>query len=286
MMKSFANVIIEPFYAVFQSFWPDAVDDSVKPYAIEQYYHPGGDCRTGILLVHGFGAAPDIFNGFVEKLGELGYVVKTARIAGHGTSTAHFATTTLVDWYLSVRNRFIELREECDEIVIVAHSLGSLIAIILASIYDVKSLVFMSPPIKLRDKALYRVNFMLRPVSKLVKYWPTDRKAVEQVERHGFKIYERHPLSAVANLIDMIEMANRRLPMVTAPILAMIGDQDEFAEPVVLDIIKEKAESDVVEQWVVPHAPHAIIDCADFETLKDRIKAFILKYSPPVRNPV
>jgi len=283
IVKNFVKILVEPFYAVFQSFWPDALDNNVKPYAIEQYYHPGGDCKAGILLVHGFGAAPDIYKDFIEKLGSLGYVVKTVRIAGHGTSTAHFASTTLVDWYLSVRERFIELKEECEEVVIIAHSLGSLISIILASIYEVKALVFLSPPIKLRDKALYRVNFMLRPVSKLVKYWPTDKEGLRHVEKHGFKIYDKHPLSAVANLIDMIEMANRRLPKVTAPILAIIGDRDEFAETNVLDIIEENAGSQIVEKWVAKGAPHAIIECADFETLKDKLKTFILTYCPPRR---
>ncbi|MCF8131134.1 MAG: glycerol acyltransferase, partial [Deltaproteobacteria bacterium] len=58
--------------------------------------------RTGILLVHGYMAAPPEVRELAEYLGKRGFLVYAPRVAGHGTSPDDLATKTRYDWMNSV----------------------------------------------------------------------------------------------------------------------------------------------------------------------------------------
>lgn len=281
ILYHFFLIVFLPFMAIFQSFWPASLDKEVKEHAVEKFIHPGGKSNSGILFIHGFGTSPQIFDEYLDYFVDKGYVIQTVRLEGHGTSYAHFASTSCVDWYLSAREKFFELKEHVDHITIIAHSLGTLLSVILASNYKIDAMVLLSSPIKLRAKPLYRVNFMLRPVAKFIKYWPVERAMLKQTKKQNFKIYNFHPLDAVANLIDTIAVANERLPKITTPLLLMIGDRDEFSEVSTLDIYKEQVQSEIVDTWVAPDAPHVILATPEREEMTLKIRDFVLKHSPP-----
>lgn len=285
IILNFIIILFSPFLAIYQSFWPKSIDRTVKPYAREYFWTPGKkygkEPKSGILFIHGFSSNPEVFREYAQKFLEKGYVVLGARIEGHGTSPAHLASTSCVDWYLSVRNKYLELQSKVDDVIIVAHSLGSLLALILASIYPIKSMVILSSPIKIRSTPLFRANFLLRPVSKIVKYWPSKQKNLPILQEKQFNVYPLHPLNAVAGLFDTNQIALSRLDKVKCPILIMLGDDDEFIELSTLDLFKEKLKGKIVETWIAPNATHAIIDTTALNILEEKIEEFVLKNSPP-----
>lgn len=275
-------IALSPFLSIYQSFWPRSYDTSVSPEAEEFYWKPKGKPTRGVLFIHGFASSPQIFRKYGEMFLDKGYVVSGVRLEGHGTSVAHLASTTAVDWYLSAREKYIELQKECEEVSIVAHSLGTLLAIILASLYPIKSMILLSSPIYVRPKPLYRVNFLLRPVSFFVKYWPLPKKQSELLDKYDIFAYRKNPLRAVAGLFDCMEIAQERLPLIKCPVLVMLGDRDEHIDLSTIDYFKEHIGSQILETWIAPNASHVITETPEVETLENKIREFMLKYHPPL----
>ncbi len=282
-LKEAAIIMISPLLSIYQSFWPRSYDKMVSSEAEEFYWCPAEKPKKGVLFIHGFASSPQIFRKYGQMFLERGYLVSGVRLEGHGTSAAHLASTTAVDWYLSAREKYLELQKECEEVSIVAHSLGTLLAIILASLYPIKSMILLSSPIYVRPKPLYRVNFLLRPVSFFIKYWPLPREQSEILDKYGIYAYRKNPLRAVAGLFDCMEVAQERLPLVKCPVLLMLGDRDEHIDMSTLDYFKEHIGSEVLETWIAPNASHIITETPELETLENRIRDFMFKYNPTAK---
>ncbi|MCY3410031.1 MAG: alpha/beta fold hydrolase [Candidatus Heimdallarchaeota archaeon] len=280
IMVSGGRVIGYPFMAIAQASWPRSIDRSVKEHAEEYYWHPGGNPDKAVLLIHGFATSPQIFREFAKLFLAEGYIAYGVRIEGHGTSEADLASTTSVDWYLSIRERYIELKSKVDEVLILGHSLGGLIGLILSSLYPVSSIILLSVPIIIKPTPLYRANFMLRPLSNVVKYWPSKRSQRRQLEELGFIAYEKYPLRAVAGLFEMAEVARSRLKDVTIPVLAMIGEYDEHVDPSTIEYFDEHLATDTYFKWIAPDAGHSIIETPEADLLKQKIRDFVHTYSP------
>ncbi len=274
-------ILVSPFLSIYHSFWPRSYDTTVDPEAEEFFWHPGGQPKKGVLFIHGFASSPQIFRKYGEMFLERGYIVSGVRLAGHGTSIAHFASTNAVDWYLSAREKYFELQEQCEEVSIIAHSMGTLLAIILASLYPIKSMVLLSSPIYVRPRPMYRVHFLLRPVSFLIKYWPLEKSQSQLLDRLGIYAYRKNPLRAVAGLFDCITVAQERLPLVKCPVLLMLGDRDEHIDLTTIDYYRENIGSEILDVWIAPNASHVITETPENDVLEKKIEEHMMKYNPP-----
>ncbi len=70
----------------------------------------GKSRETGVLLIHGYMAAPLEVRGLAEYLNDIGYRVYAPRLKGHGTSTDDLATRNYMEWVESVEEGFAILR--------------------------------------------------------------------------------------------------------------------------------------------------------------------------------
>lgn len=277
--------LLLPFLAIYQALWPGSVDTRVRESAQEYLWYPRGKPKRGILFIHGFSSTPKIFRKYAQKFLSEDYLVYGIRIKGHGTSPDHLATTNAADWYKSASEKYLEFQKIVDDVVIVAHSMGTLLAFLLASIYPIHSMVILSSPIKVRSKPIYRVNFLLRPISKVIKYWPYGKqklKALDEVGLGSDVVYHQIPLEAVAGLFDVMKVTQERLNKISCPILVMLGDNDEHIHLSSLDYLQDKLKNNIKDAWIAPNATHIIIDTSEIEIFETKITDFILKYSPPI----
>ncbi|HNT90011.1 MAG TPA: hypothetical protein PKL84_19260, partial [Candidatus Hydrogenedentes bacterium] len=72
--------------------------------------------RGGVLLVHGYMAAPLEVRSLGEYLYTRGYAVYGVRLRGHGTSPVDLAETGWEDWYASITNGYAVLRSLTDHL--------------------------------------------------------------------------------------------------------------------------------------------------------------------------
>lgn len=120
----------------------------------EPFFLPGG--RTGVLLIHGFTGLPAELLLMGKYLQAQGYTVLGVRLAGHGTTAEDMSHMTGEDWLDSVRDGYALLRGCCDRVVAGGHSMGGLLALLLAAEQEVMGVISMSAPIYMLKSAALR----------------------------------------------------------------------------------------------------------------------------------
>ena len=97
----------------------------------EPFFLPGGS--TGVLLIHGFTGLPAELVMMGRYLQQRGCTVLGVRLAGHGTTVEDMSHMTAEDWLDSVRDGYAVLRGSCEHIFVAGHSMGGLLALLLAA---------------------------------------------------------------------------------------------------------------------------------------------------------
>jgi carboxylesterase len=86
-----------------------------------------------VLALHGFGATPEEVLLVVELARELGLRALAPLLPGHGSSVHDLARTRFSDWRAAGERALGELARECEQVIIIGSSMGSLIALDLAA---------------------------------------------------------------------------------------------------------------------------------------------------------
>ena len=107
---------------------------------------------VGVVLVHGYMAAPLEVRELAEYLGRRGFWVYTPRLKGHGTAPEDLAIRTFKDWVASVDAGYAVISNICRQVVVGGFSAGAGLALDLAARVDrVKGVFAVSPPMRLQD---------------------------------------------------------------------------------------------------------------------------------------
>ena len=209
----------------------------------------------GVLFVHGFGSSPETMRELAEYVHTKGgFTCRVARLAGHGTSVEDMERTTFIDWYKSVKFHYDDLLQHTKEVLVVGHSMGATLALLLASQEPVKAIVALSPPIKLhRPDAKY-----LPLITWFMRYWPTKKSEAQAYEQRGHFYYKHRPLKCVTSLFELMEVTRPRLPKVRAPLLAAIGLQDPRVTPKNIELLFKLAGSATKEMVVFENSRHSL----------------------------
>ncbi|GKW20189.1 lipoprotein [Pectobacterium araliae] len=114
---------------------------------------PTGQPHKAILLVHGLGDSPGSFIDITPKLVELGFLVRTVLLPGHGTRPSDLLHVTVDDWRNVVAEQAAILSKEVDEVYLGGFSTGGNLVLEYASQHpEIKGLVLFSPAIKSNEK--------------------------------------------------------------------------------------------------------------------------------------
>jgi len=87
--------------------------------------------KVGVLLLHGLGGTPAEVRFVAMGLNKAGYTVHTPQLAGHGTNSD--GDTKWQDWYRSARAALVELRKECDTVIVGGLCMGAILGMHLAA---------------------------------------------------------------------------------------------------------------------------------------------------------
>lgn len=84
--------------------------------------------KKAVLFVHGINATPRFFDAYAEALPE-DISVHSLLLPGHGGTVRDFGDHSAQEWERHVRAALDALRDDHEDVYIVAHSLGTLLAI-------------------------------------------------------------------------------------------------------------------------------------------------------------
>lgn len=231
--------------------------DIGRPYLIK-----GRSRKVGVVLVHGFLAAPRELSELADYLGKQGLWVAVVRLKGHGTSPDDLALRNGDDWRESVDSVFAALKMICKKVVLVGFSFGGGLALdCTARNRNVAGVVAVCPPLRLQDFSS-RIAPSLDIWNRLmtaVHYQKGKLEFLEITPEHPDINYHRLPVAGLAALEQFMSELEERLPSITTPTLIIQSQGDPVVDPEGSRLLFERLGSPQKEYRLFDFARHGIL---------------------------
>ena len=148
----------------------------------KEYVRICDNSNIAILFVHGIVGTPNHFTEFISLVPES-VSVYNLLLDGHGKGVRDFAKTSMKKWETQVASVVEELSVTHEKIYIVAHSLGTLLAIEQAiKSRTVYKLFLIAVPLSLSLKPKMAINSLKVYFDKIS---PNDREALAAKKSYG-----------------------------------------------------------------------------------------------------
>lgn len=222
------------------------------------------DRKRAVLGLHGYGGYPGELALPATQLHESGFSVFVPRLPGHGTSQKDFDTTTAHDWLLCADEACRQLVSTYEEVFIVGHSMGGLLACILASRYPVSATVLLAPALVLKQRVTRLIPLLSPFLHRIPLAWEPDPEVPFFDERDegddeylGREYWSQFNLRKANQLVRLQRLARRSLGAISNPVLTIVGSEDRTVS---VDVIDQLDRSLVCEHegLLIPGASHLL----------------------------
>lgn len=156
--------------------------DYFVPEARQAYFIPAeardGWQGIGCLMLHGFMGAPVSSRPMAEHIAQQGVTMHCPLLPGHGNLPHMIHGHNRQEWLNEVEEAYEFLNSKCDQIFLIGHSMGAVLAAYLADKHpDVCGIVLLAPLYKIPD---WRLNF-----AAIIRYftpflYPLKHEAVDR----------------------------------------------------------------------------------------------------------
>ncbi|MGD8301333.1 MAG: alpha/beta fold hydrolase [Desulfobacterales bacterium] len=219
----------EKDYAAFN------IEGESKPMSVGMpFMIKGRSKKLGVMLSHGYMAAPLEVKALAEYLGRLGFWVYVPRLKGHGTSPEDLAMRSYLDWRVSVDRGYAIISNICKRVVAGGFSTGAALALDLADRVDNLAGVFaVAAPLRLRDfsaRFAPAVDMWNRLMQKAHRQ-AAKKEFVENKPENPHINYIRNPISGVAEIDRLMDDLEPRLADIKVPTLVVQSTGDPVVDP-------------------------------------------------------
>lgn len=229
----------------------------------------GGE--EAVLLIHGYTDATDQLRYIAERLWERGYTVSVPRLPGHGTCGEDFLRTSWKDWLRRAYDDFFDLRCRYETVHILGVSLGGLLALILAGVFQTKASGFRPAKLILAAPAILTKSRSLKFV-RLLRFFITKRL------RKNFSFSGPASYSYIAreywrwnwpgpavSILRLVRMARKSLPKIQSPVLVIVSEKDGTVPVEAADFLEQKMTAARVSRFVLKESNHIVLDGCERE---------------------
>ena len=204
-----------------------AVLDGCKPYFKKH-------SKKGVLLIHGFAAAPNELLPLAYELEKYDFSVYVVRVAGHVTNLDDFIKSTYMQWYESIELGYNCLASFCDKICVVGQSNGGLLASTVAKYNKVDYLALLAPAYKVRIPGFFLIPYL----RKIIKYFLRRVKDTA----FNYPVFPSEPLYQMKLLQDEVE---KFVYDINIPVLLAVSNKDILISPEkAKEVVAKMASSD------------------------------------------
>ena len=228
--------------------------------------------KIGVLVIHGFTGSPVTITPWAKYFNQIGYTVSAPCLPGHGTDWQKLNETTWPDWYSSVEQSFLELKDKCDRVFVAGFSMGGSLALRLCQIRgsEVEGLILLNPSIHDR-------RFILK-LTPILKYFiPSIKKGATDIAapnppKHS---YGRTPLKALDSLRKLWQLAERDLYLIDLPVMVAYSINDHAVDPENSMTVIDNIFSVDIREVVFENSYHNVPLDYDADLLNTESKLFI-----------
>ena len=222
----------EEFEKDYESFF---LEGETKPAAVGRPFLIKGRSKDiGVVLSHGYMAAPLEVRELAEYLGRLGFWVYAPRLKGHGTSQEDLAMRSYLDWRDSVDQGYAVISNICKRVVAGGFSTGAGLALDLAVRVEAVAGVFaVAAPMRLKD---FSTRFapavdMWNRLMERARRVGAKKEFVENKPENPHINYIRNPISGVVEVDRLMDDLEPRLPELKVPSLVVQSRGDPVVDP-------------------------------------------------------
>ncbi|MCC6794470.1 MAG: alpha/beta fold hydrolase [Candidatus Hydrogenedentes bacterium] len=235
--------------------------------------------KAGIVLVHGYMAAPLEVRAMADYFAKRGFAVYGVRLRGHGTSPEDLARTPWEEWYESLNRGYAVIKSLTDYIVLGGFSTGGGMALLAAGRKKdkIKAVFSINAPLQLR-------NYMARFATQLVSMnslitrlrGGTGWDFIENHPENKHINYTRNPITGVRELGKAMSAMEGVLKDVCVPSLIIQGFRDPLVEPSSGQNIFSQIGTHQKELVVLDKARHGIVNGEASIEVYDRVDRFLM----------
>ena len=237
-----------------------------------------GVAKAGVLLVHGLNGSVKDMVEVEEVLRKNGLVTRNLLLPGHGSHVREMLPLGWPEWAAEVRAAYRDLRQQCERVFLVGHSLGGALCLHTAAHEDVAGIVSMCSPISMP----VWMGPLVRASKYLLPLVPTMREDVRDPaarRRYTRDVYRWTPMRPVESMLNYLPILRAELPRVTAPALIMVSNHDHVVPArdgrKIYHLIGSREKHFVTFH----HSYHVIMKDHDREEVFAKTEAFVLRHA-------
>lgn len=232
----------------------------------------------GVLLVHGLNGSRRDFAELEVVLQDRGMLTHNMLLPGHGGNVRGMLSLGWHDWAKAVRSDLLALKQRCDVVFLVGHSLGGALCLHTAAHEEVAGLVTMCAPLHMHPLTRLGVGLARRFTPLL----PTIREDVHDPQarrRYTRDVYRWTPMTPVASMLEFLPTLREELPQITAPALIMTSIFDHVVPARDGREIYRRIGSKEKHLVTFHRSYHVIMKDYDREEVIAKTTAFILRHA-------
>jgi carboxylesterase len=224
------------------------------------------------VVSHGFTGNPSSMRPWADHLAAAGYSVRLPLLPGHGATWRETNRTRWPQWYATIEQSFLELRDRCERVFGVGLSMGGTLVTRLAEQHPdaVAGLVLVNPAYGTR-----RFDAKFAPyISWAVK----SRPAIGgDIKKPGVdeEAADRTPVVAFASLQKLWRTTVADLAAVRAPILMYRSREDHVVDDLSAELLKKGAVNTEVREVMLENSYHVATLDNDAPTIFEGSVEFI-----------
>ena len=188
----------------------------------------------GVVLIHGYMAAPPEVKELADYLGQKGLWVYLPRVKGHGTSPEDLAEQSYNNWIESVDDGYAIIDSLCKRVVVGGFSNGAGLALDLATrVENIEGVFAVCPPLKLQDistKFAPAVDIWNKLMNR-TRLGDAKMEFVENNPENPHINYLRNPISGVRELVRLMDAVEPKLTDIKVPALVIQSLGDPVVNP-------------------------------------------------------
>lgn len=235
---------------------------------------------TGILLCHGYLAAPEEMRPLGEYLHDAGYTVYGARLQGFGTGPEQLRNVSWEDWVVSFNRAYAILRNCCERVILCGFSAGALLVLLGAARKKgaVGSIICIDTPLILMNRHACTIAPAALGLNRLMSKVGIKAAIAERIDNISETPdinYSVHYLEGVRELCKLMSVCRDHLAEVEVPCLIIHGSDDPVADPESADVIYKHIASRIKKKVAVEADYHNLVQLEGREKVFKEVLEFI-----------
>ena len=222
----------------------------------EKNYAFNAESKNGIYLIHGFTNTTYETKNLAKFLANQGYHTVANNLPGHGTTIEECNRVKYHDWLTAVEQDMAALASKCDKIHIIGSSMGGVLALHLATMFPINSLVVAAPVFKFKSEFKTRI---LVPLFKNIVPIRDKASQYKDGKTMQFYGYTHYPNKALNEMRKLTNIVRKKLTNVKCPTLLLYSESDQTCIMDNYDIVNDQISSEIKEKLIVKYSSHNML---------------------------